>query len=158
MEHDEPGISAVAETTSASPAADPLARTALGTYRGVATDRADVWRGIRYARPPLDDLRWRRARPLIPPDGDADTVIDAQMFGAVCPQELNPAVRLGPDVVMDEDCLFLNVWTPPGGRRSMRTTPSHCRSWSGCTAERTCWVPAASRTTTARRSPPPATW
>ncbi|KAF0971006.1 MULTISPECIES: carboxylesterase/lipase family protein [Gordonia] len=113
MEHDEPGISAVAETTSASPVADPLARTALGTYRGVATDRADVWRGIRYARPPLDDLRWRRARPLIP-DGDADAVIDAQMFGAVCPQELNPAVRLGPDVVMDEDCLFLNVWTPPG--------------------------------------------
>ncbi|SDU64264.1 para-nitrobenzyl esterase [Gordonia westfalica] len=113
MQHDEPGTSAVAETTSTVPAADPLAHTALGTYRGVATDRADVWRGIRYAEPPVGDLRWRRAQPL-PPAGDTGSVIDAHTFGAVCPQELNPAVRLGPDVVMDEDCLYLNVWTPPG--------------------------------------------
>ncbi|WP_139319424.1 carboxylesterase/lipase family protein [Gordonia sp. CNJ-863] len=120
MEHDEPGTSAVAEAASAPSAADPLARTALGTYRGIAGERADVWRGIRYARPPLGELRWRRAQPLLPSrgaadgDGSSETVIDASSFGAVCPQELNPAVRLGPDVVMDEDCLYLNVWTPPG--------------------------------------------
>ncbi|MEO9326638.1 carboxylesterase/lipase family protein [Gordonia aurantiaca] len=114
MEYDESGTTTVDGEASASTGrAAPLARTALGTYRGVAGERADIWRGIRYAEPPVGDLRWRRAVPLSA-TGDPDAIIGARTFGAVNPQEPNPAVRLGPDVVFDEDCLYLNVWTPPG--------------------------------------------
>lgn len=116
MEHDEPATTTVdgeKNPASATRRDAPLARTALGTYRGVAGERADIWRGIRYAEAPVGDLRWRRAVPLTP-NGSPDATVDARTFGAVNPQEPNPAVRLGPDVVMDEDCLFLNVWTPPG--------------------------------------------
>lgn len=116
MKHDEPGTSANSTSPTDGVAPDgtrPTAQTRVGTFRGVAGERADVWRGIRYARPPVGELRWRRAVPLEEADAPED-VVDASTFGAVCPQQLNPAVRLGPDVVMDEDCLFLNVWTPPG--------------------------------------------
>lgn len=88
----------------------PVATTALGGYRGVSLDTVDVWRGIPYAAPPVGERRWRRAVPVTAHDG----IIDADEFSAVCPQELMPAVPLGTDVTMDEDCLYLNVWTPSG--------------------------------------------
>ncbi|WP_439030196.1 carboxylesterase/lipase family protein [Gordonia terrae] len=110
MKHDEPGTPSVSQPTGA---VAPLARTGVGTFRGVAGERADVWRGIRYAQPPVGDLRWRRTVPLTADDAPAD-IVDASAFGSVCPQVVNPAVKLGPGAVMDEDCLFLNVWTPPG--------------------------------------------
>ncbi len=88
----------------------PIATTALGGYRGVRSDDVDVWRGIAYAQRPVGDLRWRRARPVAPHDG----VVDADKFSAVCPQQIMPAVPLGENYTMSEDCLYLNVWTPAG--------------------------------------------
>jgi para-nitrobenzyl esterase len=81
-----------------------------------------VFRGIPYAAAPVGELRWRPPAPPVPRSGE----VDATRFGAACPQaQGNPdwyrtvAKKFGrsPDVVpdleeIDEDCLFLNVWSP----------------------------------------------
>lgn len=92
--------------------AQPVVRTHLGPVRGRRRESGagavDVWRGIPFAAPPVGELRWRRARPATPFEGE----FDAATTGPVCPQERNPAIRLGADTVMDEDCLNCNVWRP----------------------------------------------
>ncbi|GAA3717848.1 carboxylesterase/lipase family protein [Gordonia hankookensis] len=88
----------------------PVVPTGHGPVRGSAGPGGDVWKGIRYAAAPVGELRWRRARAPRP----HDHVVDADAFGAVCPQERNPAILLRKDVRMDEDCLFLDVWSPSG--------------------------------------------
>ncbi|MBD0861667.1 carboxylesterase/lipase family protein [Gordonia sp. zg691] len=122
MDQNEPDAPILEPGTPTVEVGGPLARTAVGTFRGTAGERADVWRGIRYAQAPVGDLRWRRAVPVPAADDvrAGDGIVDAVTFGPVCPQELNPAIKLGPDAVMDEDCLFLNVWTPPGASEHAR--------------------------------------
>lgn len=84
------------------------ARTDLGAYAGVAEHGVVSWLGIRYAEAPVGDRRWLAPVPVSAHDG----VITAERFGAAAPQRPNPAVPLGAGTVMDEDCLFLNVWAP----------------------------------------------
>ncbi|XP_069682965.1 juvenile hormone esterase-like isoform X2 [Periplaneta americana] len=59
--------------------------------------------GIPYAKPPLGDLRYKAPLPPDPWDGVKDCVTE----GSVCPQETFNGSYFG-----DEDCLFLNVYTP----------------------------------------------
>ncbi|CCC04969.1 unnamed protein product [Sordaria macrospora k-hell] len=59
---------------------------------------------MRYAAPPLGDLRWRA--PVEPKR--TDTVEKANQFGPIC-------LRAGagaPFPGQDEDCLYVNVWAP----------------------------------------------
>jgi para-nitrobenzyl esterase len=86
--------------------------TTSGTVRGRDDGQVAVWKGIRYAQPPVGPLRWRAPVP-VEVDSAAESV-DAFEFGPASPQRPNPAVPLGPDTVMAEDCLFLNVWSPTG--------------------------------------------
>ncbi len=79
-----------------------------GNFAGTVDAELSVFRGIRYAQAPVGDLRWRA--PQAP--ADADELQDATAYGAAAPQLDNPAVPLGEHTVRDEDCLFLNVWTP----------------------------------------------
>ncbi|GIL63832.1 hypothetical protein Vafri_17822 [Volvox africanus] len=81
-----------------------VARTSLGKINGIFCDNdvSDVasFRGIPYAQPPIGRLRW--AAPVkyskeYPFDG-----LDALSPGPKCRQGTEG----------DEDCLFLNVWTP----------------------------------------------
>ncbi|MFE6758046.1 carboxylesterase/lipase family protein [Streptomyces sp. NPDC057684] len=83
-------------------------KTEAGLVEGIAgVDRAlTVFRGIRYAAPPVEDLRWRPPRPPVPWDG----VHKANSFGPTCPQAPGPELD-GLDLPMSEDCLRLNVWT-----------------------------------------------
>lgn len=105
MKHDADKPYAVHMTDSA-----PLVTSPAGAFRGVTEAEADVFTGIRYAQPPTGALRWRAPQPASPASGE----IDATRFGAVAPQQVNPALTLGPDAHQDEDCLFLNVWRPAG--------------------------------------------
>ncbi|MDZ8171676.1 carboxylesterase/lipase family protein [Microbacterium xanthum] len=84
------------------------ARCAAGAFAGTSDDGVRLFAGIRYAQAPVGDARWRDPRPVSPAEG----IVDATRFGAVAPQQVNKAMDLGPDPVMSEDCLFLNVWTP----------------------------------------------
>ncbi len=73
---------------------------------------AYAWLGIPYAEPPVGDLRWRDPQPAKPWAG----VHEALSFGAACPQYTSMIAGVsGPrgTVGGDEDCLSLNVFSPP---------------------------------------------
>lgn len=78
-----------------------------GCVRGERSGQVDVFRGIRHALPPVDELRLRAARPA----PEAPTAeIDATRFGPAAPQKVPFYL---PDVTeLDEDCLSLNIWRP----------------------------------------------
>lgn len=88
----------------------PIAEIGQGRVRGFSEDGIHNFRNIPFAAPPVGELRWRRAQPA---GGWPDTR-DATAFGAVCPQRLMPGRNAEgvQDRPMDEDCLYLNVWTP----------------------------------------------
>ena len=75
-----------------------------------ATTGVRSFLGVRYAQPPLNDLRWRE--PL--PERNWTGVRDALNFGDVCLQNplfgWNSIENRGN---MSEDCLYLNVVAPP---------------------------------------------
>ncbi|KAF9068950.1 alpha/beta-hydrolase, partial [Rhodocollybia butyracea] len=77
-----------------------------GRYSGVATaNGTDKWLGIRYATPPVGNLRFKAPLPITKP---SNTLQNASDFGNACPQR--PMTTLG--APRSEDCLFLNVWRP----------------------------------------------
>lgn len=91
-------------------------RIETGMIRGIACGWPSItaYYGIPYAAPPVGELRWRP-----PQAADAwEGVRDCARPGARCPQlgvqkggfyekEFYPV-----EEAMDEDCLYLNVWTP----------------------------------------------
>ncbi|CAH0690199.1 unnamed protein product [Spodoptera exigua] len=89
----------------------PIVFTQLGALRGrklVTRTTAQTpyysFKGIRYAQPPRGSLRFRPPAPLEPWSG----IRDALEEGAVCPHRF----MLFDTYKGDEDCLFLNVYTP----------------------------------------------
>lgn len=99
---------------SPEPAGDPsYVHVAQGTLRGnVATDHR-LFAGIPYAAAPVGPLRFA---PPAPAPGWAG-VRDASVFGPRCVQDPTADPERGRNT--SEDCLSLNVWTPPasGERR-----------------------------------------
>ena len=84
-----------------------IVETKNGAVKGVREDGVLKWRGIPYARPPLDELRFAAAQPVENWEG----VKDASRFGAIAVQN-----RKRKD--MSEDCLTLNIWSKnTGGKR-----------------------------------------
>lgn len=69
-------------------------------------DGAYSFKGIPYAAPPVGPLRW--APPAEPVCSSG--LSDAGCFRSACPQ-VRPLSKDG-RVIGQEDCLFLNVWTP----------------------------------------------
>ncbi len=75
-----------------------------------AVDGAEIWsfKGIPYAAPPVGDLRWKPPQPVASwTEPRACTT-----FGPACPQPAQTEIfylNVGPT---DEDCLYLNVWSP----------------------------------------------
>lgn len=71
-----------------------------------------VYKGMPYAAPPVEDLRWRPPQPVIPWEG----VLQADSFSDACVQELQRSRLPWTEAFMhqgdaSEDCLYLNVWT-----------------------------------------------
>ena len=93
--------------------------TKYGALEGVSLDSGcSLYRGVPYAAPPVGELRFRPPQPPVPWDG----VRKCDQWGAACPQEPSNHPKSpysvefysGQDYPprMDEDCLFLNIWTP----------------------------------------------
>ncbi|MEV4939714.1 carboxylesterase/lipase family protein [Streptomyces zaomyceticus] len=86
-----------------------------GRVRGLAKDGYAVFRGIPYAQPPVDALRFELPQPAAPWDG----VRDATTPGAGCWQPMpadDPLARHYGPATMGPDCLTLDVWTPDPSR------------------------------------------
>ena len=89
-----------------------------GLVRGVASadPRVTAFKGIPYAAPPVGDLRWKAPQPC----EDWEGTYLAYEFAPISIQD-QPGVgtdvyckewHVDKDIPMDEDCLYLNVWTP----------------------------------------------
>ena len=81
--------------------------TESGPVRGVASDDGAEFLGISYAAPPVGDRRWR------PPAAPTPwtTPRDASQLASSCPQPPSPFGLAS----VNEDCLYLNVYTPRRG-------------------------------------------
>ena len=103
--------------------AGPLVVLESGTIEGTFNGEAEavrIFRAIPFAAPPTGENRWRKPQPVIPWDG----VLDCTRFSPACPQT-DALVRMygiAPSV-LDEDCLYLNVFTPAKEWSSMATCP-----------------------------------
>jgi para-nitrobenzyl esterase len=102
-------VAIIVAMTAVSGVATARVKTTAGLVQG--TDASDarirVFKGIRYAAPPIGELRWQAPRPVPPWSG----IRQATQFGPRCMQG-----RIFADMVFrdepGEDCLYLNVWTP----------------------------------------------
>jgi para-nitrobenzyl esterase len=87
-----------------------IAATGSGKVRGYLDNSINVFKGIRYGA----DTASRRFMPPVPPEPWSD-IKDALSYGPSAPQPSRAAEK------PNEDCLFLNVWTP--GLRDGRKRP-----------------------------------
>lgn len=106
---------ALAPVSSASPT-DPVIVTESGRLQGTVGTSTITYLGIPYAAAPIGSLRWMPPQPY----GTWTGIREATTAGSECsqPSPINSSVVVG-----EEDCLFLNVYTPLG----KTTTKPHDR-------------------------------
>ena len=88
-----------------------VAKTESGEVEGSFLDGLYVFKGIPYAAPPVGELRWLPPQPVEPWEG----VRPALAFGHISPQnvlEMRFTEEVRIEEQQDEDCLFLNIWSP----------------------------------------------
>ena len=85
-----------------------------GAIEGTREQDVTVYKGVPFAQPPIGALRWRE--PL--PAGSWSGVRQTTSFAPACMQTGTSMPGEAPPIT-DEDCLYLNIWTPasaPGSR------------------------------------------
>jgi para-nitrobenzyl esterase len=91
---------------------EPVVATKSGKVAGVYDNGLYVFKGIPFAEPPVGKRRWMPPQPVKKWSG----TLSAKKYGAICPQNLMPMQMPGApsfaELRQDEDCLFLNIWTP----------------------------------------------
>ena len=113
----QPSVHADAITTTSEEAPNGAASSIgpeVATESGVVAGQRlanglHVYRDVPYAAAPVGDLRWRAPLPAATWEGARD----ATQFGPICPQP-SALVAMIQEALpeADEDCLFLNIWTP----------------------------------------------
>ncbi|HUO20956.1 MAG TPA: carboxylesterase family protein [Caulobacteraceae bacterium] len=89
---------------------DPVA-TNGGPVAGTLLDSGvKAYLGVPFAKPPVDDLRWRPPQPI-----NWKGVWTADRKGPECIQVLRPhnINHYFGEEASSEDCLYMNIWTPP---------------------------------------------
>lgn len=85
--------------------------TQFGSIQGAQNGNVIQFLGIPYAKPPVNNLRWKA------PENPTNWVntLPATNFAPICPQKLFTQGDTTSTIVGNEDCLYLNVWTPQVG-------------------------------------------
>jgi len=88
--------------------------TQFGRIEGNLNGNIYEFLGIPFAKPPVDDLRWKA------PDNPEtwSGILNTKVFAPVCPQKQYQQGDTSSTLTGDEDCLYLNVWTPQLGAGS----------------------------------------
>jgi para-nitrobenzyl esterase len=106
-----------AQAPSSPPAAPVKVQVESGVLAGTATERANIFRNVPYAAPPVGKLRWAAPQAPIPWTGDRDATVN----GVSCMQKMNAdgtpndGSANGP---VSEDCLQLNVFAPKAAKKA----------------------------------------
>ncbi|KAI0062562.1 alpha/beta-hydrolase [Artomyces pyxidatus] len=114
-------ISALVAAQALSVANKSTIDTTSGRLVGIESNGVRAFTGIRYAQAPVNELRWEPPVPFA-----SNQTFNVSTPGPACLQQFaafsanitipvfnNPPPPSGED----EDCLFLNVWAPTGGRQ-----------------------------------------
>ncbi len=103
-----PSPSTTATPTPQVPAwtGSPTVYTKYGAVKGFE-DKSEtwVWKAIPYAKPPVDDLRWKAPR-------DPEPWEDIRESKDFCNMCIQYDALMGKEVWGTEDCLYLNIWRP----------------------------------------------
>ena len=91
--------------------------TENGIVKGIeaADPRITAFKGVPFAAPPIGTNRWRAPQPC--PDWEGE--LEVYRFAPIAVQDTpgigdNVYIRewhVDPEIAMDEDCLYLNIWT-----------------------------------------------
>lgn len=92
-----------------------LVNTQFGPIQGSNNGAIKQFLGIPFAKPPIADLRWKAPQN---PDTWTSTLITTE-FSPVCPQKNFDQGGINDTVIGNEDCLYLNVWTPQLGESDL---------------------------------------
>jgi para-nitrobenzyl esterase len=97
-----------------------ITKTENGMVRGLpaADPRITVFKGIPFASPPVRELRWRAPQPA-PNWKGVRACLEFMPIAMQRTPGTNPGSgafygkewHVDPDVPIDEDCLYLNIWT-----------------------------------------------
>jgi len=94
--------------------AQTIVETSVGKVEGYMQDDIQIFKGIPFAMPPVDELRWKAPQPVQPWKGTKQ----CKEFGP-SPIQNKPEPFLcwteefiAKPEPLSEDCLYLNVWTP----------------------------------------------
>jgi para-nitrobenzyl esterase len=109
--------------------------TADGLIRGTTAGTTREFLGVPYAAPPVGNLRWQPPQPAASWPG----VRAAASFAPHCPQSASPFGLAS----TSEDCLYLNVYTPPGGNPGHRPVMVWIHGGALVTGESDDYNPAA---------------
>jgi para-nitrobenzyl esterase len=104
---------------------NPVLTIEGGQIKGVPTPTKGIvaYKGIPFAAPPVGELRWKEPQPVVPWDGVkiADKYGAASWQTAWDPQSFyGREWRASGSVPFNEDCLYLNVWTPAAGQKDKK--------------------------------------
>lgn len=88
--------------------ASVVVNTQYGPIEGQTNGNVIQFLGIPFAKPPVDTLRWRAP---LPPESWSAT-LQTTAFKPACPQKQFGPTDTAGTIKGNEDCLYLNVWTP----------------------------------------------
>ena len=105
---------------------DLLRNITQGQLIGVeANNNTYAWKGIPFAQPPVEELRWKA--PLAP--FKFDSIFDASKFADICFQRDGVMTGNEGGWSGSEDCLYLNVWTPDWSAEDIKSKKAPVMMW-----------------------------
>jgi para-nitrobenzyl esterase len=92
---------------------DTIVQTEAGKLEGYERRGLYVFKGVPFAEPPVGKQRWMPPAAVKPWSG----IRPAKLSAPIAPQNIGPSVFVTSDQPVErepqnEDCLYLNVWTP----------------------------------------------